>query len=479
MTWVPISATGIVVHPFIASTRPQISLLVGDQFQLLAECENWYRGKNILTEIDGIFPKSCIKIFHGRLGANSKCDFMLKQEDLLQTEARITLRYALHFMKTSVNLINVVKVGERIQTVVEKLKYLNSFNTSSNLTNIRQSVPISSDNAVYRPKSYSFCTRKENNDISNLRNSIKNYRSSICSNDDKSSMFYKMNTLYDRVLEAHQQLACSLDELRESMKIEPCVRSSYLHAFPTITTWGEEQFPVSHSSAGKQNHKHVEKPPEYVMFHINAEILNPRKTQYFKFSLYQPMRPPWLSQVHSCILGPENTTCNVVFGGLEKRDMKIVIYLVIYVYDILINDAFPEIDINDSELLMNAPREIIGCNIVQLPSCKTDLAFKRGPTILDFHTRTSSIEFLYGLHEFLISNDMNCAQTLKNILPDLKLKFTPTFGQRNDYLMKSSLNSNCFVYPMFLPSVITTSFIRSTITITIHSLTQHSSRKRS
>ena len=548
MTWEPKPGAGIAIHPFIASGKKQISLLTGDQFQIYSSCQGWFHGRNLLTQIDGIFPQCCVVYYP--LKVIDQRILLSKKEDLLQIEAQIAIAYALHVIKESENALLVCRVASCMQVVIEKLNYFR--------------------------------------------------------NKDRVDSQDGINLLSDKIYMNHLELARSLNNLRKILGEQPAPRT-IVNEYSTLTTWGDEQFTIAHGLI----QKNIIKPPEYVNLHLKIELLSPKKAQYYRIFLYQKERHPWISLPVSRRLGPENTSCDLVFTSLEKKDMKQITYFVVYIYDISTEETIktsesyqnyaslqasikndnsvnspkvnanggfnnypnrrqttstlpisntqspsasfnyppkaledpskphstgqPEVTLdlskfprpsnnenikpnpsasssfavpsvqnpqrrtgrsnsfqrysslsglnmlgNESMQNNDVMREMVGCGQLRLPSCKTDLALKRPTTTYNFQFKTStSAEFIYGLHEPLISGDINCQTTLKNILPDAKVSFTPFYGKTNEFLEKENLTPETIIEPLFLPSVMPAKFRISKVVFSIVGLLQHSSRKRS
>ena len=79
--WVPVRGIAIITHTFIGDETSQLTTLIGDHISVIEQTTDWYRGQNIYTKKNGIFPKCCAMLYEGNdLGAQS---LLTKKEDIL------------------------------------------------------------------------------------------------------------------------------------------------------------------------------------------------------------------------------------------------------------------------------------------------------------------------------------------------------------------------------------------------------------
>jgi len=105
--WKDFSGFAVAICPFIAHEGHEITLLTGDYLVIYEETEEWYRGKNTISNFCGIFPKICCECKKcDNIGENTFC---LMNHDLLLLEARLTIRFGLeYFLTCSLNEIGVI-----------------------------------------------------------------------------------------------------------------------------------------------------------------------------------------------------------------------------------------------------------------------------------------------------------------------------------------------------------------------------------
>lgn len=114
--WVPVRGIAIITHTFIGDETSQLTTLIGDHISVIEQTTDWYRGQNIYTKKNGIFPKCCAMLYEGNdLGAQS---LLTKKEDILYLETAITVRYALNLMQKAPPA-KVVEISNRITDVIQ------------------------------------------------------------------------------------------------------------------------------------------------------------------------------------------------------------------------------------------------------------------------------------------------------------------------------------------------------------------------
>jgi hypothetical protein len=62
MAWVAKAAHGVAAFDFVEAGKYQISLQVGDEVKIAKEAQDWYKGVNLRTGEEGIFPTEFIDI---------------------------------------------------------------------------------------------------------------------------------------------------------------------------------------------------------------------------------------------------------------------------------------------------------------------------------------------------------------------------------------------------------------------------------
>ena len=65
MAWVPKTALGVAAYDFVQGGKYQISLQTGDEVKIVKETTDWYKGVNLRTGEEGIFPAEFIELHSG------------------------------------------------------------------------------------------------------------------------------------------------------------------------------------------------------------------------------------------------------------------------------------------------------------------------------------------------------------------------------------------------------------------------------
>lgn len=401
-SWKPCTGIAIAIHPFIASGKNQISLLTGDYLVIYDETKDWYHGQNIISESEGIFPKSFVSFTKAkRLSSVDIGSYMKQEVDLLRIESQLTLYFALRFIDGEQDSEKVCSATKYIGDLVEQLNQIDE--------------------------------------------------------DDCD--------IYD----IHKKISVSVDELRKLLGITKTFRTQY-DEFSTFTSWGQEQFSSSIISTNKDI-----ADPYYVVLHfrVDLDIKKDLKEQFFTFYLYQSVHLPWISEPVSVKLGPEKTSCDILFNYLEKKNLQNEAHLIVYIYDCSHQN-------NSATKQANVDRGIVGIGYVRLPSLKADVAFRKGPVTLQINPKSSvSSAYMYGGHEYLISGkDSAYNESLKPTFPNLKVTFTPYFGQMNAFIDSQNIAYPLVVNSLFLPNVIPAKQIVSKLHVCISGIKEHIIRKR-
>lgn len=165
MSWKTSSGIAIAIHPFVASGKNQISILTGDYLIIYHETKDWYHGQNLLTENDGIFPKSFVSFVPmKKFNSIDVKNFMMQGADLLHTEAQLTLNFALHFIDREQDHKKVCAATKCIEDLVDQLKNIQKNDDSVYDThkNIARSIDglrnLLGINKTYRTKYDEFST---------------------------------------------------------------------------------------------------------------------------------------------------------------------------------------------------------------------------------------------------------------------------------------------------------------------------------
>ena len=63
--WIPTNGIAIITNSYVANNPSELTIIVGDQIKLIEKTQNWYRGKNLYSKKEGIFPICCSKFYEG------------------------------------------------------------------------------------------------------------------------------------------------------------------------------------------------------------------------------------------------------------------------------------------------------------------------------------------------------------------------------------------------------------------------------
>lgn len=399
MTWKKSQGFAIAIHPFIAFGTKQVSLLTGDYFVVYDELEGWYHGQNLVTQIDGIFPKSCVQFIpHSNISKVNLNELFQQDADLLRIEAQLTMNYALRcidFQSSNTEMVTKATLSlEQVVVVIHEIER---------------------------------------------------------AADDASKIF-----------SLHEKLANSIDQLRESLKLAKIPRTKN-HEYSTLTTWGEEQFLTSVPNKMISN-------PGYVVLHFNIQIEAPKKELYYRFFLYQRISQKAISDPVIKLLGPENPHCDILFNYFEKKLMKNETYLICYIYDII-----PGLSDNKKDPL----RTTVGIGSVKLPSLKAEVGYKKENQELLLVTKFSTSNYYTsGAHKQYVAQTKQYTETLKPLTQDIRILFTPYFGDMNEYIFNNDITDPLRSTSLLLPSVLKPQTLISKLYVEITGVNQRSSRKR-
>ncbi|OHS94629.1 hypothetical protein TRFO_11015 [Tritrichomonas foetus] len=428
MTWAKSTGVAIVTHPYIASGKHQISLLTGDHLLIYEKLEGWFHGRNLLTEIDGIFPECCVSF--SPLDSIDKIDtrmFLTRKEDLLLTEARLTINYALNYIKKSDNAKKVCTITRYIVGVVEKINSINSighdlvFLVHQELANaideLRKALGFQKTQRTKEDAFSTLTTWEEEQFTTSISTGVKKFI------EPEYVVFH-----------------CYVDIINPKK-----VQFYRFFLYQSIRTpW--ISIPVTKRLCPENSHCDL--------------LFNMLEKRDMKHQIYLV--------VYIYDIPESASTENVISNNPNSQENN---------KNASRSNSKNNINSNNTKDIW---RDCVGVGYINFPSVKTDLAFKKGSTQLEIHPKTSTSNiYKYGPHEAFISNDRNCNETIKPIFPEMKVTFTPYFGVVDQYIEDKSITNPTKINSMFLPSVISAKNVISMLSVTISGITQHSSRKKS
>ncbi|KAH0792491.1 SH3 domain containing protein [Histomonas meleagridis] len=144
-SWKKKEGIAVITHTYIERGPHQITVFVGDHFNVVEATDGWLRGKNLYTGKIGIFPEVCCDFYEGtNLDQNS---LLSKSNDILFIESGLTIKYALNALlkvspamavQISQRIIDVVKQAELCQKHAGAHTLASHVTLSTNVDNLRQ-----------------------------------------------------------------------------------------------------------------------------------------------------------------------------------------------------------------------------------------------------------------------------------------------------------------------------------------------------
>lgn len=123
MSWEKSSGAAIAIRPFLPTGNKQLPLLKGDKLEILGKCKDWFRGKNILTKVEGIFPQCCVTYMETD---PSLPEFFRHKDDLLLFEAKVIIRLALDELRKTDKPPTIFAITSSIAQVIKDINLLQS-----------------------------------------------------------------------------------------------------------------------------------------------------------------------------------------------------------------------------------------------------------------------------------------------------------------------------------------------------------------